>query len=70
MLNPTLMAVRPTQSKSLSLGKIVAGTYRVAIVPTKPGSMHANTLHRLLSVKQSGLGRSRLLRLIERHGLG
>jgi len=53
----------------IALGKLVAGTYRVAVVPTKPGSMHTNTLHRLLSVKQTGLGRSRLLRLIERHGL-
>jgi hypothetical protein len=54
----------------VALTKIVGGGYRIAVVPTKPGSMHTNTLHRLLSVKQTGLTHRGLVRLIDRPGLG
>ena len=52
----------------VALAKIIGGRRRIAVVPTKPGSMHANTLRRLLSTKQTGIGRAGLARLIERHG--
>jgi hypothetical protein len=54
----------------VALSKLVNGQYRVAVVPTKSGSMHTNTLHRLLSVKQTGLRRAGLVRLIKKYGLG
>jgi len=60
------------QGRSLhgvALSKVIDQQHRVAIVPTKHGSMHTNTLHRILSVKQTGLGRAGLVRLIRRHGL-
>ncbi|HZT05703.1 MAG TPA: hypothetical protein VFC51_01620 [Chloroflexota bacterium] len=53
----------------VALGKAIGGRRRVAVVPTKTGSMHPNTLARLLGPKQTGVGRAGLVRLIERHGL-
>ena len=39
---------------------------KVVIIPTKPGSLPPTTLGRILSVKQSGIGRKGLLKLLEK----
>jgi len=54
----------------VALSKLFSGRGRIAVVPTKRGSMHSNTLRRLLSAKQTGIGRAGLVRLIKRYGLG
>lgn len=42
---------------------------KVAIVPTKSRSLPQSTLNRILSVKQTGIGRKGLLKLIEKYSL-
>lgn len=45
------------------------GRERLVTIPRKRKSLPKNTLHCILSVKQSGLGRRGLLKLIEKHGM-
>ena len=44
------------------------GRTRIAVVPDKSVVL-GETLHRIISVKQSGIGRQGLLDMIKRHGI-
>lgn len=54
----------------ISMQKLVDGRHRVVIIPCKKSrSIPTKTLHDMLGMKQSGIGRSGLVDLIDKYGL-
>ena len=58
---------RQRSRHGMVLRKTIVDRTRVAIIPDK--RLVTDTLSRILSVKQTGIGRERLAELIEEHGL-
>jgi len=52
----------------VSLSKAYPSGVRVTVVPTRTRSLPTGTLRAILSVKQTGLGRRGLQRLLETYG--
>ena len=59
--------LRQRSRHGIILKKTIEGRTRIAVIPEK--RLVPDTLSRILSVKQTGIGRERLAQLIEEHGL-
>lgn len=59
----------PKANHGLALSKFVDGRNLVAIVPYKTDDLPAGTLHGILSVKQTRIGKQGLMNLIKKHGI-